>query len=188
MPEAIRHCLEKAKTAIVLVPEISLTPQIVRRFKSHFANQAAVVHSRMSAGERHDVWRLALRGTYRIVIGPRSAIFAPLENLGLIVVDEEHEASYKQFDAVPRYNARDVAVVRGSNTKAVVVLGSATPSAESYRNAMQGKYDLLSLPERIDTVFDYGRRQPGKGTIGEHGSESAEQECMCQLVRGKLSR
>ena len=106
----------------------------------------------MSAGERHDVWRLALRGTYRIIIGPRSAIFAPLDNLGLIVVDEEHEASYKQFDAVPRYNARDVAVVRGANTRALVVLGSATPSAESYRNAMQGKYELLSLPERIDRV------------------------------------
>ncbi len=150
--EAIRHCLDKGKTAIVLVPEISLTPQIVRRFKSHFADQAAVVHSRMSPGERHDVWRLALRGTYRIIIGPRSAIFAPLENLGLIVVDEEHEASYKQFDATPRYHARDVAVVRGANTKAVVVLGSATPSAESYHNAAQGKYDLLRLPHRVDQV------------------------------------
>ncbi len=150
--EAIRHCLSQGKTVIVLVPEISLTPQIVRRFKSHFADQVAVVHSRMSAGERYDVWRLALRGTYRIVIGPRSAVFAPLSNLGLIVVDEEHEASYKQFDSSPRYNARDVAIVRGAHSNAVVVLGSATPSAESYHNAMNGKYSLLSMPYRIDQV------------------------------------
>ena len=150
--EAIRYCLEKGKTAIVLVPEISLTPQIVRRFKSHFAGQAAVVHSRMSAGERQDVWRLALRGTYKIVIGPRSAVFAPLDNLGLIVVDEEHEASYKQYDATPRYHARDIAVVRGAHAHAVVVLGSATPSAESYQNAVLGKYEVLTLPHRIDQV------------------------------------
>lgn len=150
--EAIRHCLSRGKTVIVLVPEISLTPQIVRRFKSHFADQVAVVHSRMSAGERFDVWRLALSGTYRIIIGPRSAVFAPLNNLGLIVVDEEHEASYKQFDSSPRYNARDVAIVRGALSNAVVVLGSATPSAESYHNAMNGKYTLLSMPYRIDKV------------------------------------
>jgi primosomal protein N' (replication factor Y) len=150
--EAIRHCLGQGKTVIVLVPEISLTPQIVRRFKSHFADQVAVVHSRMSAGERHDVWRLALRGTYKIVIGPRSAVFAPVDNLGLIVVDEEHEASYKQFDSSPRYNARDVAIVRGAHSNALVVLGSATPSAESYHNAMNGKYTLFSMPQRIDQV------------------------------------
>jgi primosomal protein N' (replication factor Y) len=150
--EAIRHCLNQGKTAIVLVPEISLTPQIVRRFKSHFADSVAVVHSRMSAGERHDVWRLARQGNYKIVIGPRSAVFAPLSNLGLIVVDEEHEASYKQFDSVPRYNARDVAIVRATRTGAVVVLGSATPSAESYHNAVTGKYTLLEMPHRIDAV------------------------------------
>jgi primosomal protein N' (replication factor Y) len=150
--EAIRHCLARKRSAIVLVPEISLTPQIVRRFKSHFANEVAVVHSRMSVGERYDVWRLALRGDYRVVIGPRSAIFAPLKDLGLIVVDEEHEASYKQFDAVPRYHARDVATVRGSMNNAVVVLGSATPSAESFFNATGGKYELLRMPDRIDGV------------------------------------
>ena len=150
--EAIRHCLGKGRSAIVLVPEISLTPQIVRRFKSHFGNEVAVIHSRMSAGERHDVWRLALRSDYKVVIGPRSAIFAPLKNLGLIVVDEEHETSYKQFDAVPRYNARDVASVRGSMNNALVVLGSATPSAESYFNATNGKYVLLEMSDRIDRV------------------------------------
>ncbi len=150
--EAIRHCLSRDRTAIVLVPEISLTPQIVRRFKSHFADRVAVVHSRMSPGERYDVWRLARQGTYRIVIGPRSAVFAPLSNLGLIVVDEEHEASYKQFDSVPRYNARDVAIIRATQIGAVVVLGSATPSAESYHNAMMGKYTLLEMPDRIEAI------------------------------------
>ena len=150
--EAIRHSLLQNKSAIVLVPEISLTPQIVRRFKSHFADQVGVVHSRMSPGERHDVWRSALRGTCRIVIGPRSAIFAPLQEIGLIVVDEEHEASYKQYDTAPRYNARDVAIVRGANNNAVVVLGSATPSVESYANAGSGKYELLTMPRRIDNV------------------------------------
>jgi primosomal protein N' (replication factor Y) len=150
--EAIRHCLEQGKSAIVLVPEISLTPQIVRRFRSHFGDLAAVVHSRMAAGERLAVWRRALTGNCRIVIGPRSAVFAPLSNTGLIVVDEEHEASYKQFDSMPRYNARDVAIVRGSYEGAVILLGSATPSTESAYNAQQGKYELLSMLRRIDEV------------------------------------
>ena len=148
--DAIREALKNGKTAIVLVPEISLTPQTVRRFKSHFGADVAVMHSQMSVGERYDAWRLAHNGRIRIVIGPRSAIFAPLENIGLIVVDEEHEASYKQYDSAPRYHARDVAVVRASINKAVVVLGSATPSTESYQNALTGKYELLSLPERVD--------------------------------------
>jgi primosomal protein N' (replication factor Y) len=150
--ETIRHCLACGKNAAVLVPEIALTPQMVRRFRSHFGAEVAVVHSRMSAGERYDAWRLASGQRCRIVIGPRSAIFAPLPRLGLIVVDEEHESSYKQFDASPRYNARDVAVVRGDRLKAVVVLGSATPSAESYTNALSGKYRLLELPDRIDNI------------------------------------
>ncbi len=148
--EAIRHCVDAGQTAIVLVPEISLTPQTVRRFKSHFGERVAVVHSRMSPGERHDVWRHTLRGDHSIIIGPRSAVFAPLRNLGLIVVDEEHESSYKQFDGIPRYNARDVAIMRGVLTGATVVLGSATPSVESYTNATEGKYSLLQMPNRID--------------------------------------
>jgi primosomal protein N' (replication factor Y) len=148
--EAIRAVLAARKTAIVLVPEISLTPQTMRRFKAHFGNEVAVMHSQMSAGERYDAWRLAHTGRVNIVIGPRSAIFAPLANLGLIVVDEEHESSYKQFDAIPRYHARDLAIVRANHNNAVVVLGSATPSAESYYNALSGKYQLLSLPQRVD--------------------------------------
>ncbi|MBF8295138.1 MAG: primosomal protein [Bacteroidetes bacterium] len=150
--EAIRHTLQHSKNAIVLVPEISLTPQTVRRFKSHFGTEVAVMHSQMSVGERYDAWRLAHEGRIKIVIGPRSAIFAPLKDIGLIVVDEEHEASYKQYDPSPRYHARDVAIVRASINKAVVILGSATPSAESYHNALSGKYELLPLPERVDNA------------------------------------
>lgn len=148
--EAIRSALGRGKTAIVLVPEISLTPQIVRRFKFHFGEDVAVMHSRMSEGERYDAWRQVHRGRSRIVIGARSAVFAPLRNLGLIVVDEEQEASYKQFDAVPRYHARDVALMRARDCGAVVILGSATPSLESYFNARSGKHILLELPERVD--------------------------------------
>lgn len=150
--EAIRACLNGGTSALVLVPEISLTPQIARRFKSHFGDEVAVVHSNMAPTERHQVWNGARRGRYRVVIGPRSAVFAPLQHLGLIVVDEEHEPSYKQFDTVPRYHARDVAVMRGHLTNAVVVLGSATPSAESYFNAKIGKYVLLQMPTRVHEV------------------------------------
>lgn len=150
--EAIRLCLGLGKAAIVLVPEIALTPQTVRRFNAHFPGLVAVVHSRMSIGERAETWRQTLLGKYRIVIGPRSALFAPVDNLGLLVVDEEHESSYKQYDAVPRYHARDAAVMRGSLSNAVVILGSATPSIESYYNAHIGKYRLLQLPSRVDDI------------------------------------
>ena len=129
---------------------ISLTPQTVRRFHFHFGESVAVFHSRMTPGERFDAWRLAAEGRCSLVIGPRSAIFAPLKNLGIIVVDEEHEATYKQFDNAPLYHARDVALMRGRDARAVVVLGSATPSFESYANALAGKYTLLQLPYRID--------------------------------------
>ncbi len=148
--EAIKHALSKGKSAIVLVPEISLTPQLVQRFRNHFDDIVTVIHSRMSTGERFDSWRLIVEGKYKIVIGARSAIFAPLKNLGIIVVDEEHEPSYKQFDMDPRYNGRDVAVMRAIFAKAAVVLGSATPSIESFYNAETGKFKLLELPERAD--------------------------------------
>jgi primosomal protein N' (replication factor Y) (superfamily II helicase) len=150
--EALRAVLEQGKSAIVLVPEISLTPQTVRRFRAHFGDNVIVMHSRMSIGERYDAWRQTRAGKYRIVIGPRSALFAPLENIGLIVVDEEHESSYKQFDAMPRYHARDAAIVRGMYEHAAIVLGSATPSLESFTNARAGKYTLIELPDRIDTA------------------------------------
>ncbi len=150
--QAIRAALDRECTAIVLVPEISLTPQTVERFKGRFANAqdaVAVLHSHLSEGERHDEWHKIHSGRARIVIGARSAVFAPLKNLGLIVVDEEHETTYKQEEA-PRYHARDVAVVRAKIEKCVAVLGSATPSLESYHNAATGKYRLVTLTQRID--------------------------------------
>jgi primosomal protein N' (replication factor Y) (superfamily II helicase) len=152
--QAIAHALEQGMGAIVLVPEISLTPQTVERFKARFSSGklqtlVAVLHSHLSAGERHDEWHKIRQGRARIVIGARSAIFAPVEPLGLIIVDEEHEHTYKQEEA-PRYHARDVAIVRGQMEGAVVVLGSATPSMESYYNCQQGKYTRLDLPERVD--------------------------------------
>jgi primosomal protein N' (replication factor Y) (superfamily II helicase) len=150
--QAIRAALERGHTAIVLVPEISLTPQTVERFKGRFADvqdAVAVLHSHLSEGERHDEWHKIHSGRARIVIGARSAIFAPLKNLGLIVVDEEHETTYKQEEA-PRYHARDVAIVRAKIEKCIAVLGSATPSLESYHNATIGKYRLVTLTQRID--------------------------------------
>jgi len=150
--QAIRTTLDRGHTAIVLVPEISLTPQTVERFKSRFADvqdAVAVLHSHLSEGERHDEWHKIHSGRARIVIGARSAIFAPLKNLGLIVVDEEHETTYKQEEA-PRYHARDLAIVRAKIEKCVAVLGSATPSLESYHNAAIGKYRLITLTQRID--------------------------------------
>ncbi|MBN1540519.1 primosomal protein N', partial [candidate division KSB1 bacterium] len=150
--EAIAHALSQGRSAIVLVPEIALTPQTVRRFTSHFHDQVAVFHSRMSPGERYDSWRRTWEGHHQIVIGPRSAIFAPLKQVGLIVVDEEHDTSYKQHDLTPRYNARDVAIVRAHLNEAVVILGSATPSVESYFNSTVGKYTRLDMPSRIDDI------------------------------------
>src|SRR5437016_4249883 len=150
--QAIRAALERGRSAIVLVPEISLTPQTVEGFKGRFAeaqDAVAVLHSHLSEGERHDEWHKIHSGRARIAIGPRSAVFAPLKSLGLIVVDEEHENTYKQEEA-PRYHARDVAVVRAKIEKCVVVLGSATPSLESYHNATTGKYRLAALTQRVD--------------------------------------
>lgn len=152
--QAIAHALERGRGAIVLVPEISLTPQTVERFKARFSSGpqqtlVAVLHSHLSSGERHDEWHKIRQGRARIVIGARSAIFAPVEPLGLIIVDEEHEHTYKQEES-PRYHARDVAIMRGQMERSVVVLGSATPSLESYFNCRKGKYSLLELPERVD--------------------------------------
>ncbi|HEX7071434.1 MAG TPA: primosomal protein N' [Rhodothermales bacterium] len=147
---ALKTALAAGRTGIVLGPEIALTPQTVGRFRAHFGDEVAVLHSRMSLGERYDAWRRLRDGTFRIAIGPRSAILAPLSNVGLIVVDEEHESSYKQVDPAPRYHARDVAVMRAHQNGAVCVLGSATPSLESWLNATEaGKYTLLEMPDRV---------------------------------------
>ncbi|MBR0196553.1 MAG: primosomal protein N' [Kiritimatiellae bacterium] len=142
--QAIEEVLNQGKGAIVLVPEIALTPQTVQRFASRFGEKIAVLHSALSDGERFDEWHRIRSGEARVAVGPRSAVFAPVQNLGLIVVDEEHDTSYKQ-DSMPRYNARDVAVMRGALEGAKVILGSATPSLESWKNAQTGKYQLAEM-------------------------------------------
>lgn len=146
--EAIKVALDSGRGAIVLVPEISLTPQMVQRMKMDFGERVAVVHSGLSLTERYDTWRAIREGLFSVVVGPRSAVFSPVRDLGVIVVDEEHEQTYKQSES-PRYHARDVAAMRAKLEDAVVVLGTATPSLESYLNAREGKYDLAELPERI---------------------------------------
>ncbi|MDA1081515.1 MAG: primosomal protein N' [Gemmatimonadetes bacterium] len=139
---------EQGRTAIVLVPEIALTPQTVDRFRAVFGDQVAVLHSALSDGERYDAWKALRSGEKRIAVGARSAVFAPLPNLGAVIVDEEHESSYKQGES-PRYHARDVAIVRARAAGAVCVLGSATPSLESWQNVIDRKYTKLSLPDRV---------------------------------------
>jgi primosomal protein N' (replication factor Y) len=147
--QAIAHAREQDRGAIVLVPEISLTPQTVDRFRARFGEEIAILHSHLSEGERHDEWHRIHEGRASIVVGARSALFAPVRRLGLIVVDEEHEGTYKQTET-PCYHARDTAVMRGAREGCAVVLGSATPSLESYHNARLGKYGLARLTRRVD--------------------------------------
>ena len=144
---ATQHALARGKTCLALVPEIPLTYTFVSHFQARFGSQVAVLHSGMSDSERFDEWYQVKTGKCPIVIGTRSAIFAPLENIGLIIVDEEHDTSYKQGES-PRYNARDLAVIKAKNSHAVLILGSATPSLESYYNVQQGKYERLILSHR----------------------------------------
>ncbi|MDY7032693.1 MAG: primosomal protein N' [Thermodesulfobacteriota bacterium] len=146
---AVEEVLQLGKEAIILVPEISLTAQLLSRFRSRFGNNIALFHSRLSEGERYDQWRRIHRKEVKVAIGVRSAIFVPFENLGVIVVDEEHDTSYKQDERL-RYSARDLALVRGKLTSSAVILGSATPSLESYYNSQTGKFVPLSLPTRIE--------------------------------------
>lgn len=148
--QAIAQLLKQGKTAIMLVPEIALTPQMVERFKSRLGDAVAVLHSGLSQGEKYDEWRKIERGEAQVVVGARSAIFAPLKNIGVIIVDEEHEASYKQ-DEAPRYHARDLAIWRSQYHHCPVVLGSATPSLESRARAQKEVYRLLKLNQRAKT-------------------------------------
>ena len=145
--QVIQEALSRGKTAIMLVPEISLTPQVTNRFIERFGKKVAILHSGLSNGERYDEWRKVERGEAQVVVGARSAIFAPLKNIGAIIIDEEHEASYKQ-DSNPRYHARDVALLRAKYNQAVLVLGSATPSLESRARAGKGVYHFLQLTKR----------------------------------------
>ena len=171
--QAIAKVVSAGKQAIVLVPEISLTPQTVERFRSRFG-EVAVLHSHLSDAERHHHWQQIARGEVAVVVGARSAVFAPTPRLGLIVLDEEHESSFKQ-DSVPRYHARDVALARAETEGIPLVLGSATPSLESWRNAQLGKFRLISMPHRVE-----GRPLPHVGTIDLRLEKSAS--------RGALSR
>tara|TARA_B100001123_G_C15324974_1_gene1029235 strand:- start:1297 stop:3777 length:2481 start_codon:yes stop_codon:yes gene_type:complete len=154
---AVDLCIAQGKRALVLVPEIALTPQTIERFSSRFPGQVAVLHSGLSAGQRFDQWRKIKNDDYQVVVGSRSSIFAPLNNLGLIVIDEEHEWTYKQNDGVPRYHARDVAMQLAGLTSATVVLGSASPDIESYRRATLGRYRLAKLTQRYrPNSINYG--------------------------------
>ena len=163
--QAISQALERGKNALVLVPEIALTPQLTGRFQARFGGGIAILHSGLSDGERYDEWRRIRRGLAQIVIGARSAIFAPLDKIGIIIVDEEHEASFKQSDGL-RYNARDLALVRGRMEGAAVVLGSATPSVTTLYAAEQGRLTLLELPERVE-----GRPMPQVQLVAMKGSK-----------------
>ncbi len=170
--QAIEQVIHMRKQAIVLVPEISLTPQTRARFQDRFGN-VALLHSHMSDSERHFQWRRIVDGDAQVVIGPRSAIFAPLPQLGLIILDEEHESSFKQ-ETIPRYHARDVALHRAHLERIPLVLGSATPSLETWQRAQSQKYRLVSMPRRIHnrpmphvSIVDLrdARNDPNKGAI-----------------------
>jgi len=173
--QAIKEVVHFGRQAIVLVPEISLTPQTVRRFRSRF-DGVAVLHSHMTDTERHGQWREIADGRVQVVVGARSAIFAPVPNLGLIVIDEEHESSFKQ-ESVPRYHARDVAIARARADGIPLVLGSATPSLESWHRAQNGEYRLVEMPRR---VFD--RPLPMVGTV------DLRSETLSRYSRGAISR
>jgi primosomal protein N' (replication factor Y) len=185
---------EQGRSAIVLVPEIALTPQTVDRFRAVFGDEVAVLHSALSDGERYDAWLALRRGEKRIAVGARSAIFAPLDDLGAIIVDEEHESSYKQGET-PRYHAREVAIVRARLEGATVVLGSATPSLETWVNAASGKYALLSLPERVGggslptvAVVDLRSATPRGGAAPPDAFRQVVSEPLESALRARLAR
>ena len=168
--EIIDYYLNLGKTSIVLVPEISLTPQMVNRFRERFGDKIAALHSALSDGEKYDEWRRIYRKEASIVIGARSAIFAPLIDIGVIIIDEEHSDSYKQSDSNPRYNAKDIAILRSKYHNCPVVLGSATPSLEAMARAQKGVFKLLELPKRVNgkslpkvSIIDMNERKKSKG-------------------------
>jgi primosomal protein N' (replication factor Y) len=194
--ELIRAALARGRTAIVLVPEIALTPQTASRFRAHFGDQVAVLHSGLSDGERYDAWRSLRAGDRRVAVGARSALFAPLADLGVVVVDEEHDGSYKQSEA-PRYHARDLAIMRARANRAVCVLGSATPSLETWNNARTGKFSRLSLPERVGgarlpavRVIDLrvGRGAPGGGPAASASNAAVLGDELVEAIRARLRR
>ncbi len=187
----IRHVLDSGRGAIVLVPEISLTPQTAARFRRYFGEDVAVLHSSLSMSERMDEWKRIKNGKARIAVGTRSAVFAPVEHLGLIVMDEEQESSYKS-EKSPRYHARDVARIRAAHHKALLLLASATPSIESYFRACQGKYTLVSLKKRygnakLPDVHILDMATQGLTAVGDCLSTELAQELQAALDRGEQS-
>ena len=172
--QAIARTIERGRTAIFLVPEISLTPQTVQRVNARFPGRVAVTHSGLTERQRFDQWWQIRDGEFDVVVGPRSALFAPLTNLGLIVIDEEHEWTYKQVEAQPFYHARTVALELARSTGATVLLGSATPDVESYYHARRGNYRLLELPNRIRTVAANGYPKTGGNSTGNEVGEDME--------------
>ncbi len=183
--ELLKKVLAAGKTAIVLVPEIALTPQTAGRFREHFHEEITILHSAMSNQEKYDAWHSLRLGKTQLALGARSTIFAPLENLGAIIVDEEHDSAYKQ-DRNPRYNGRDTAVMRAMFSQAICVLGSATPSFESYNNSVTGKYTLINLPERVD-----GATMPKLTLIWMKGSPKASSsisELLCRQIEIRLEK
>lgn len=168
--QLIAHALEQGKSAIVLVPEIGLTPQLLRQFAARFGEEVAVLHSALSAGERYDSFKKIKTGRARVVIGTRSAVFAPAKNLGVIIIDEEQDAAYRSEQS-PRYHARDVAKYRAAQTDALLVLGSATPSVETYYGAKQGKYPVFTLTERFLGARTARGHHLGHARSGPRGTE-----------------
>lgn len=171
----------------MLVPEISLTPQMVTRFKARFGELVAIMHSGLSNGEKYDEWRKIHRKEVKVVVGARSAVFAPFTNIGIIIIDEEHETSYKQ-EETPRYHTRDVAQYRGERHRAPVILGSATPSIESYARAKKGVYQLLSLTERVN-----GRPLPDVEVVDmreelRNGNRSMFSLALTEAIRDRLEK
>jgi len=176
------------RRVLVLVPEIALTPAAVGRFRARFGSRVAIQHSGLASGERHDQWHRIRRGEVDVVVGTRSAVFAPLEHLGLIVVDEEHDSSYKQ-DEAPRYSGRDVAVMRGRTEQALVVLGSATPSLESAANAEAGRYDLVTLPTRVlDRPLAEVRIVDMRQEYATAGADVTFSSALLQAIGARLAR
>lgn len=185
--ELIQTVLEQGKQVIVLIPEISLTYQTVRRFYEYFGNQVSILHSRLSRGERYDQMQQAREGLVKVMIGPRSALFTPFPNLGMIIIDEEHESSYKS-ETMPRYHAREVAIQRGKTEHAQVVLGSATPSLDSYYKAKNGEYVLFSMTKRYEdrplpTVEIVNLREELKA-----GNRSMISEPLAKAMRQRLQK
>ena len=185
---AVEAAVAAGRQALYLVPEIGLTPLLARRMQARFGEVLALLHSGLTEGERADEWRRVREGRVKVVLGARSAIFAPLSDPGVVIVDEEHDASYKQ-DEHPRYSGRDLAIVRGKGAGAAVVLGSATPSMESYHNALQGKYRLLTLPERVaGAALPIVHRVDMRREFEEVGKESALSRRLLEALRERLEK